>query len=860
MISITKRSFSQILITSCLFIVVVSVSFAASVNYQYDDLNRLQQVEYADGFCIIYGYDEVGNRISHIQYNKNAGDLPYGSMLINDGADHTSSALVKLTLLCAASSSNIEMEFSNDHVEWSAPEPYATIKNWVLSEGDGDKTVYVQFNDLDSDRSNVVSQTISLTYVAIDTDNDGLSDDWEILYGLNPQLDDSGDDLDTDGLTNLQEFQAGTLPNDEDSDDDEMPDGWEVDHQLNPLSGSDATEDGDTDGLTNLMEYVLGTNPEKIDTDDDDVNDGIDVFPLDPNEWANNDGDALGDNADPDDDNDGVIDTEDAYPFDDTESANNDGDEFGDNADTDDDNDGVLDTEDDFPLDPTETVDTDNDGIGDNTDDHVDGIELIITSQTNLQTSVAPYGKVNTTSIVENIGDQVAIRDITVKYYQSDDSIFDSSDTYLGNKEIEVDLLPGATLQFTKGVDLSNVIPGTYYIIGLVQYPIDEANPDNNTFSSVAFTVSLDTDGDGFLDTEDDFPVDPTLTGDFDGDGADNLIDPDDDGDGVIDLEDRYPLDASETVDTDRDGTGNNADIDDDNDGILDAADSNPLVADNVAGVELLTISQTSPTLSVVPGATVTTVATVKNIGNEEADRDITVYYFLSADAFLETSDTYLGSNERDTDLPAGDTLQFTKSVTLPNLEPGDYYLIGLASYSGDEVHDENNAFSSESFNVSLDTEVDTDGDGIPDVDDPNPLVFDAPEGIDLIVTAQSGPTGSVLAGSSITVTDTIKNQGLETATYWIFVSHYLSTDTVLDVNDIEINPPYSSSVYPSRFYSPTDLAHGGTLDLTRTVNLPTVSEGVYYLISRVDYSFYTSNEANSSNNTFVGAAFTVQD
>ncbi|HIG33401.1 MAG TPA: hypothetical protein EYQ11_00770 [Candidatus Poseidoniales archaeon] len=51
-----------------------------------------------------------------------------------------------------------------------------------------------------------------------------------------------------------------------------------------------------------------------------------------------------------DNDGDGVINGEDAFPNDSTESSDNDGDLIGDNADPDDDNDGVNDWEDDFPL------------------------------------------------------------------------------------------------------------------------------------------------------------------------------------------------------------------------------------------------------------------------------------------------------------------------------------------------------------------------------------------------------------------------------------------------------------------------------------------------------------------------------
>ncbi len=49
--------------------------------------------------------------------------------------------------------------------------------------------------------------------VALDSDGDGMPDDWEKRFGLNP--DDAGDanlDRDGDGFTNLEEYQAGTDP------------------------------------------------------------------------------------------------------------------------------------------------------------------------------------------------------------------------------------------------------------------------------------------------------------------------------------------------------------------------------------------------------------------------------------------------------------------------------------------------------------------------------------------------------------------------------------------------------------------------------------------------------------------------
>ena len=52
----------------------------------------------------------------------------------------------------------------------------------------------------------------------------------------------------------------------------------------------------------------------------------------------------------------------------------------------------------------------------------------------------------------------------------------------------------------------------------------------------------------------------------------------DSDGDGVIDVNDDFPSNAMEILDTDNDGQGNNADTDDDNDGVLDTADAFPLI------------------------------------------------------------------------------------------------------------------------------------------------------------------------------------------------------------------------------------------------------------------------------------------
>ena len=57
--------------------------------------------------------------------------------------------------------------------------------------------------------------------VVLDADDDGITDDWERKYGLNPgDPADADEDLDGDGFTNREEFEAGTDPTDRNSHPD----------------------------------------------------------------------------------------------------------------------------------------------------------------------------------------------------------------------------------------------------------------------------------------------------------------------------------------------------------------------------------------------------------------------------------------------------------------------------------------------------------------------------------------------------------------------------------------------------------------------------------------------------------------
>jgi hypothetical protein len=160
------------------------------------------------------------------------------------------------------------------------------------------------------------------TFKIVDTDEDGLPDDWErlsfssltpgpagdfdvdgisnwgeYLAGMNPTNGDEnangrldGQDIslhrinvsirdtDGDGLTDNQEVNVyGSSLSNPDTDGDGLPDGWEIARGLNPTQAADAHADADHDFLDNLSEYQRGLVATNADTDGDSLPDGWEV-------------------------------------------------------------------------------------------------------------------------------------------------------------------------------------------------------------------------------------------------------------------------------------------------------------------------------------------------------------------------------------------------------------------------------------------------------------------------------------------------------------------------------------------------------------------------------------------------------
>ena len=130
----------------------------------------------------------------------------------------------------------------------------------------------------------------------IDTDGDGISDDYEItVYATDPGL----WDTDGDGLSDGDELlTTGSDPFVWDTDGDGLSDGDEGAAGTDPLDsasfpgGTDgpvsdvSSVDGDTDRLADVDEAAVGTDPTTPDTDGDGYYDGdevnLDTDPLDP--------------------------------------------------------------------------------------------------------------------------------------------------------------------------------------------------------------------------------------------------------------------------------------------------------------------------------------------------------------------------------------------------------------------------------------------------------------------------------------------------------------------------------------------------------------------------------------------------
>jgi len=203
-------------------------------------------------------------------------------------------------------------------------------------------------------------------------------------------------------------------------------------------------------------------------------------------------------------DGDGILNYEDAFPDNALEQYDTDGDSIGDQADPDDDGDGIPDVDERAVFLHSEltdlSLDSDNDGIPNLFDPDIDADGLLNVNEPGFTDPFHLTGRA-----------------------------IDTDNDGLMNFEDQDDDADGST-------DLQELSLGTN-------------------------VLNRDTDGDGILDGEDGFPLNPFNTSDLGEYGADTS---DFDQDGIPNQEDPFPFDK------DQDGTPDHLDSDDDNDGIPD--------------------------------------------------------------------------------------------------------------------------------------------------------------------------------------------------------------------------------------------------------------------------------------------------
>ena len=223
---------------------------------------------------------------------------------------------------------------------------------------------------------------------------------------------------------------------------------------------------------------------------------------------------------------------------------------------------------------------------------------------------------------------------------------------------------------------------------------------------------------------------------------------------------------------------------------------------------------------SVPVSGEISTSFTITNLGTSYSYAYYGIY--LSDDEIIDPDDVQLVSYYYS--LNAGSSYQVNRTIYLQEtISEGEYYILYQvdAENSVDET-DEMNNFCSKSLKI---------------------YSFDLIEDYDVLISDLQITTDPIYAGNSLYTQLTCINVGLEIPTS-VYYSYYLSTDSVLDVEDL------SRTLYTNYSYSswPT----GSYRNMSNSLSLPdTLSAGKHYLIAKID-SRNSVFEINEENNVLI--------
>jgi subtilase family serine protease len=446
------------------------------------------------------------------------------------------------------------------------------------------------------------------------------------------------------------------------------------------------------------------------------------------------------------------------------------------------------------------------------------GSDLVVTALT-APAFGAPASSITVTDTTANQGAGQADGSQT-RFYLSTNAIFDAGDTLLSGVRTIAPLAGGASSAGTSTVTLpADVGPGTYYLIARADadQAVAETTETNNTIQRTIhiggdlvisaltvpakggagqpLTVTETTSNPGAA------PVPATITRFYlsvnaSFDGSDTMIGsrqvPALAGGASSAL--ATTLTIPSTVASGIYSLIAKADADA---GVLETNESNnTLVRGITIGSDLL-ISVPSGVLKGAAGLSFDFTDTVTNLGGGASPETRTRYY-LSNNSTLSADDVLVGGGRDVPGLPAGGTSTGTTPVALPaSAAAGVAYIIAKAD--GDnfvaETSETNNT-ASRSIGI----------------------------GPDLIVSSTSAP-GTVVAGTTVTVTDTVINQGAGAAAA-TSTRFYLSTNPSLDAGDVLLDA--------GRAVAPVN-AGASSIGSTAVTIPATITPAFYYLLIKAD-------------------------
>jgi subtilisin family serine protease/subtilase family serine protease len=209
-------------------------------------------------------------------------------------------------------------------------------------------------------------------------------------------------------------------------------------------------------------------------------------------------------------------------------------------------------------------------------------------------------------------------------------------------------------------------------------------------------------------------------------------------------------------------------------------------------------------------GGPLTVTDSTRNQGAAAVAESTTAFY-LSTNSVYDAADQFLGNRPVGALAPLATSTASTPLVIPPGTAAGAYYVIAVADANGTVVETLENNNTRNSADVRI--------------------------GPDLTVTALTAPTSAV-AGTSITVSDTTRNQGADTAPASL-TNFYLSSNLSLDSGDLLLGSRAVAALEPG-------LSEAAPMLLPIP---PTITGGTHYIIAKSDGDNAVL-EARETNNT----------